>query len=782
MTLLAGMGDVKPGFYYVTSPPTLAKGVAVLGGWVADNVEVQEPSGVVRGFDPISGSLLWAWDLGRPDVLTAPPEGQTYTRGTPNAWSVFSADDELGLVYIPTGNATPDYYGGHRTPEAERFASSVVALDAATGAVRWSFQTTHHDIWDYDVPSQPVLVDLPAEDGSVTPALVAPTKRGELFLLDRRDGKPLADSRREAGAADRSAGRDDLDDPAVLGRHAVVRQRPRDGSEDVGHHAARPDVLPHPVPQAALRRSAHAAFAARQPAVPRLRRRHELGQRRDRRARRRDDRERAAHRQSREAVSARHCRRQDRARIRRRLSDGTPYAAFTTPFLSPLFAPCQQPPYGEIAAIDLKSRQTLWRRPLGTANEMGPLGLKVKLRIPMGIPYSAGTIVTKGGLIFVGGTMDRHMRALNIKTGEELWSDFLPNSAQATPMSYVSPQSGRQFVVITVPAIGREEESHVAEPQANAAPRRSRNSRQRRLGDRLRAAEISGGTMGHGRPPQIAASVASLQQHLETHRYICSAQIATAVYLAYHLRKPVLIEGPPGVGKTELAKTTAEMFDLPLIRLQCYEGLDEAKALYEWKYGKQLLYTQVLKQTLDEVLQGAKGFAESVKRLHEFGDIFFSEEFLEARPLLKALQEERGCVLLIDEVDKSDHEFESLLLEILSDYQVSIPEIGTVRARHEPPLVFLTSNNTREISDALKRRCLHLYIPVPGHRARTAHHQRARAGDPAAAARAAGALHSRPARPRPEEGAVDQRDDRLGAHAAAAARGPPGPRAGEQHA
>jgi MoxR-like ATPase len=211
----------------------------------------------------------------------------------------------------------------------------------------------------------------------------------------------------------------------------------------------------------------------------------------------------------------------------------------------------------------------------------------------------------------------------------------------------------------------------------------------------------------------IAASVASLREHLETHRYICSEQIATAVYLAYHLRKPVLIEGPPGVGKTELAKTTATMLDLPLIRLQCYEGLDEAKALYEWKYGKQLLYTQVLKQTLDEVLQGAKGFSESVKRLHEFGDIFFSEEFLEARPLLKALQAEHGCVLLIDEVDKSDHEFESLLLEILSDYQVSIPEIGTVKARNEPPLVFLTSNNTREISDALKRRCLHLYIPFP---------------------------------------------------------------------
>jgi len=211
----------------------------------------------------------------------------------------------------------------------------------------------------------------------------------------------------------------------------------------------------------------------------------------------------------------------------------------------------------------------------------------------------------------------------------------------------------------------------------------------------------------------ITASVESLKTELEAHRYICSDQIATAVYLAFHLRKPILIEGPPGVGKTELAKTTAQMFDLPLIRLQCYEGLDEAKAIYEWKYGKQLLYTQVLKETLDEVLQGAKGFAESVRRLHEFGDIFFSEEFLEPRPLMKALKSETGCILLIDEIDKSDHEFESLLLEMLSDFQLSIPEIGTIKAAKEPPIVFLTSNNTREISDALKRRCLHLYIPFP---------------------------------------------------------------------
>lgn len=212
---------------------------------------------------------------------------------------------------------------------------------------------------------------------------------------------------------------------------------------------------------------------------------------------------------------------------------------------------------------------------------------------------------------------------------------------------------------------------------------------------------------------KIADSVSSIKEHFERHRYICSDEIATAVFLAYKLKKPVLIEGPPGVGKTELAKTASEMFNLPLVRLQCYEGLDESKAIYEWKYGKQLLYTQVLKEALDEVLQGAKGFSQSVAKLHEFGDIFFSNEFLEPRPLLKAIREENGCVLLIDEIDKADHEFESLLLEILSDYQISIPEIGTVKATTEPPIVFLTSNNTREISDALKRRCLHLYIPFP---------------------------------------------------------------------
>ena len=208
------------------------------------------------------------------------------------------------------------------------------------------------------------------------------------------------------------------------------------------------------------------------------------------------------------------------------------------------------------------------------------------------------------------------------------------------------------------------------------------------------------------------ASVEKIQQCLKDEKYICGRKIATTVHLAHYLGKPILVEGPAGVGKTELAKTTASFLDVPLIRMQCYEGLDESKALYEWKYGKQLLYTQMLRDKLSDVTDGADGLAESIDKLHQYNDIFFSRSFLEPRPLLRALQHEEGAVLLVDEVDKSDDEFEAFLLEILSDYQVSVPEIGTIYAETKP-FVFLTSNNTRELSEALKRRCLHLYIPFP---------------------------------------------------------------------
>src|SRR4051812_40699821 len=187
-------------------------------------------------------------------------------------------------------------------------------------------------------------------------------------------------------------------------------------------------------------------------------------------------------------------------------------------------------------------------------------------------------------------------------------------------------------------------------------------------------------------------------------QYIADRTIGTVVYLASQMRKPILVEGPAGVGKTELAKVLARAVDFELIRLQCYEGLDEAKALYEWEYAKQLLYTQILKDKISEVLGGARSLRDAVDRIASEDDVFFSDRFILPRPLLRAITSEKPCVLLIDEIDKSDTEFEAFLLELLSDFQVSVPELGTLHARHIP-LVVLTSNNAREMSDALKRRC-----------------------------------------------------------------------------
>lgn len=207
-------------------------------------------------------------------------------------------------------------------------------------------------------------------------------------------------------------------------------------------------------------------------------------------------------------------------------------------------------------------------------------------------------------------------------------------------------------------------------------------------------------------------SVDDVINRLAGQKYICNRNAAMVVYLAGAMGKPILVEGPAGVGKTELGKVLAGSLDRELIRLQCYEGLDEAKALYEWEYAKQLLYTQILKDKIGEILQGSQSLQQAVDCIAKEDDVFFSERFLLPRPLLRAIRSQEPTVLLIDEVDKSDTEFEAFLLEVLSDFQITVPEIGTLKAKHLP-FVVLTSNNSREMSDALKRRCLHLYLDFP---------------------------------------------------------------------
>jgi len=448
ISLLPGMGEVKPGFYFVTSPPIIASGSLVLGGWVADNREIEEPSGVVRAFDPVTGELLWAWDIGREDPIGLPEEGESYTRGTPNVWSLFSADDELGLVYVPTGNATPDYYGGHRSEVMEKYASSVVAIDARTGRALWHFQTTHHDLWDYDVPSQPTLVDIPL-NGVTRKALILPTKRAEIFLLDRVTGEPLAE------VAELPTPQTDVEEdwtsptqPFSVGMPSFADRR-LTGSDMWGitpldqllcriqfqklryeGPLTPPSVqgsLYYPGVAGGINWGSVAVDEVNQLMV----------------------------------VNSMHLPFVVRLIPRDEVTDnffygigglqlGTPYAVFSFPFLSPIFAPCLRPPYGEMAVVDLASQEVLWRRPLGTAAEQGIFGIKSRLPLPMGMFYSAGSIVTGGGLIFNGGVLDSTMRAIDLFTGKEVWSDSLPDSSQATPMTYVSPKTGRQYVLVVV--------------------------------------------------------------------------------------------------------------------------------------------------------------------------------------------------------------------------------------------------------------------------------------------------------------------------------------------
>lgn len=481
-----GLGEHHPSQYYLTSPALVAGDLLVIGGLVMDSQRLGLPSGAVRAYSAQTGEFVWAWDMGRPDDGRLPVGGEAFTRGTPNVWSMMSFDPELGLIYVPTGNAGPDYFGGERREIDDKWGSSIVALDVKGGQPVWSFQTVHHDVWDYDVPAQPTLVDV-EKDGELVPAVAVATKRGEIFLLNRRNGEPVhpieerpvpqdgAEGERLAPTQPFSSlphfrpflhekdmwGLTPLDQLMCRVEYRMLRYEglftppTTKGSlqfpgnfggfnwggisvdADNGLLIAAPMLLAMRTMLVTPERVAEAGPMAAKllgnyhPAV------NWKGEKPQA-----TDRGYTPHDLEGEF---------DYKKIKYYGLTGPFMSRFALPFIGGTRVPCFEPPWSKLAVIDLNTNELLWSRPLGTMNESGPFALKSGLPFEVGVPLRAGTVTTRGGLIFSSSTMDRTVRAFNTRTGELLWQQRLPGNGQATPMTYLSSDTGRQYLIVTVP-------------------------------------------------------------------------------------------------------------------------------------------------------------------------------------------------------------------------------------------------------------------------------------------------------------------------------------------
>lgn len=440
--LWANMPNVYPGSYYSTSPPVVAGGLIVIGGAVNDNVSTTEPSGVIRAYDAATGELVWNFDSGNPEQTEPLPAGETYVGNSPNAWSMLSVDSELGIVYAPMGNAPPDQFGGNRTPETERFSSSVTALDLRTGQVRWVYQMVHHDLWDMDTPSQPQLVDVRTAEG-VVPALVQATKQGDIYVLDRRSGEPILPVTEEP--APQGAVEGDFTAPAqpasaMTFKPAALRESDMWGATPIDQLYCRIQfrqlnyegrytppstngslvypgnfgtfnwggVAVDPVRNIVFATPVYLAFIVK--LIPR------------------EDDTTSYVSESEPGFNE---------------NFGAPYAAMMRPFWSPIGLPCQQPPWGYVAAADLSTGEIIWQHRNGTTRDLSPIPLPLE----MGVPAIGGPIVTAGGVGFHSGTLDYYVRAFDVTDGRELWRERLPAGGQATPMTYRGAD-GRQYVVV----------------------------------------------------------------------------------------------------------------------------------------------------------------------------------------------------------------------------------------------------------------------------------------------------------------------------------------------
>ncbi|QHB71838.1 membrane-bound PQQ-dependent dehydrogenase, glucose/quinate/shikimate family [Stenotrophomonas sp. 364] len=454
-----GMGDSPAGYVSITSPPAIVQGVIVTGHQVLDGQRRDAPSGVIQAYDAITGKLRWAWDMDQPELTGLPSQGKTYTRGTPNMWTTATGDDQLGLVYLPMGNSAGDYWSGSRTENQNKYATSLVAIDVNTGKPVWHFQAVRKDVWDYDMGSQATLVDFPTAAGKV-PAILLPTKQGDMYVLDRRTGKlltPAEERKVPTGGVEpeqrsptqlfslyhtlrkpdlterdmwgitpidqlvcriqfRKASYEGFYTPPTADRHSIEYPGYNGGSDwgSVSVDPRRGVIVANYNDMPNYNLLVPRATADKLGWVPREDVRADKG-----------GAEGAGDPQT-----------------------GTPYAidvnaGWRLPFTKLL---CKQPPYGGIRAVDMRTGKTLWDRPFGSARGNGPFGIRSGLPIEIGTPNNGGSVVTASGLIFIAAATDDLLRAIDLKTGKELWHAKLPAGGQANPMIYAF--GGRQYVVI----------------------------------------------------------------------------------------------------------------------------------------------------------------------------------------------------------------------------------------------------------------------------------------------------------------------------------------------
>ncbi|WP_447555485.1 glucose/quinate/shikimate family membrane-bound PQQ-dependent dehydrogenase [Vreelandella sp. EE22] len=443
--LTRNIGEFDPGGYYSTSPATVTENLVILGGHVTDNSSIDEPSGVIRAFDVRTGELVWNWDSGNPDNTEPLADDDIYTRNSPNVWPPISVDEELGLVYLPMGNATPDQWGANRTENDEIYSAGLVALELETGQVAWVYQFVHHDLWDMDMPAQPVLIDLATAEGT-QPAVIQPTKQGSLYVLNRETGEaivPIEEIPVPQGAVEGDWTAETQPRSALNLLPPPLTERDMWGATPVDQMMCRIQfnslryegqytppslegsivypgnvgvmnwggVAVDPQRQTLFTGAKYLAFVSR--LVPREEVEDEQG-------------------------SASEQGLQPNA--------GAPYAVELGPLLSIFDLPCQAPSWGDVAGIDLQSAEVVWKHPNGTTRDSMPFGLPIGL--PVGVPALGGPLTTAGGVSFLSGTLDQYLRGYNLATGEEIYKARLPAGGQATPMTYTGAD-GRQYVVVT---------------------------------------------------------------------------------------------------------------------------------------------------------------------------------------------------------------------------------------------------------------------------------------------------------------------------------------------